>query len=231
MDNTFKLMYGISPKTIRKTCVIMPFDVPGAAALLGVKGMSSGKIFACGDGKDLTLIRSGMSAGFVGDSILWLKDTACHEIFFLGTCGIFQRKPGLDIGTVLTPVRVYPFESFSAIACGHMGEHKPIHADQTLINKAGLDIPRVDCISFASLHEEAKHVNFFRKLGAEAIEMESAAFFTAARKIARASSALLIASDIVGDKDLCFNLSPHNKKSLAEGISQACKAITNFTGI
>ncbi len=231
MDNTFKLIYGISPKSIQKTCVIMPFDIPGAAAALGVTHMTSGKIFSCGQGKNLTLIRSGMSAGFVGDCVLWLKDTPCHEIFFLGTCGIFERKAGLDIGTVLAPVHIYPFESFSAIACGHMDEHKPIRADHTLLNKAGLDIPRVDCVSFASLHEEGKHINLFLKLGAEAIEMECAAFFTAARKISRASSALLVASDIVGDKDLCFNLTPHNKKNLAEGISQACKAIISFNGV
>ncbi len=231
MDNTFKLIYGISPKAIQKTCVIMPFDIPGAAAALGVTGMAQGKVFACGQGKGLTLIRSGMSAGFVGDCVLWLKDTPCHEIFFLGTCGLFQKQPGLDIGTVLAPVHIYPFESFSAIAAGQMSVPKPLHADQTLLNKAGLDIPRVDCVSFASLHEEAKHVQFFQKLGAEAIEMECAAFFTAVRLISRASSALLIASDIVGDKDLCFNLSPHNKKNLAEGISQACKAIISFNGV
>jgi purine-nucleoside phosphorylase len=228
MDTTFKILFGTEADAIQKTCVIMPFNIPKAAEQLGASSMVQGRLFSCGQGKGFTLIRSGMSAGFVGDCVLWLKDTPCQNIFFLGTCGLLQPTGKLDIGSVVTPATIHAFESFSNIVSGKMSTPMPITADQSLIELMNLGIPKVGCISFASLHEETQHISLFKQLGAQVIEMECAAFFTAAKKIHRRASALLIASDIVGDANFCFKLSSENKTSLANGVSQACKIIRNF---
>ncbi|MBF0331986.1 MAG: hypothetical protein HQL17_08650 [Candidatus Omnitrophica bacterium] len=225
MNNIFKTLYGISPKDIQQTVVIMPFDIPKVAGQLGILHMTNGKLFACGQGHGFTLIRSGMSAGFVGDCVLRLKDTPCTKIIFLGTCGLIERKPGLDIGSVVTPGPVHAFESFSEIITGNLKTPTTVHTDMSFVKGK---VPIAGCISFASIHEESKHTHTFRQLGADVVEMECAAFFLAAKHIGRISSALLIISDIIGDENICFKLSDDNKKSLANGVSQACKTIKDI---
>lgn len=229
MDNTFKILFGIDPETVQNTCIIMPFDIPKAAEQLGVKTMSKGRVFAAGQGKGLTLILSGMSAGFVGDCVLWLKDTPCRQILFLGTCGLIHTtKEHLDIGTVLTPGTIHAFESFSDIITGSVKDPEPVEADTSLIKAMKLKLPVCSCVSFASLHEEERYIPMFEQLGADVIEMECSAFFLAARRIQRPASALLVISDILGKILFSSKLSPEDKKSLTDGISQACLSLKKF---
>ena len=229
MDNTFKTLFGIDPATVQKACIIMPFDIPKAAEQLGVKTISKGRVFSTGQGKGLTLIISGMSAGFVGDCVLWLKDTPCEQIFFLGTCGLIHTtKDDLDIGTLLTPGTIHAFESFSDIITGNVKDPEPVEADTSLIKAMKLKIPTCSCVSFASLHEEERYMPLFEQLGADVIEMECSAFFLASRKIQRPASALLVVSDILGKILFSSKLSPDDKKSLTDGISQACVSIKKF---
>ena len=228
MNTTFKTLYGINADTVQKTCIIMPFDIPNAAKQLGVTAMTGGKLFTCGQGQGFTLIRSGMGAGFVGDCVLWLDESPCQNIFFLGTCGLVKKTDDIDIGTLLTPDAIYPLESFSNIITGKMSTPQPIQADHSLLEMISLNIPRKSCVCFPSLHEESKHISFFNQLGADVIEMECAAFFSAAKKIHRRSSALLIISDILGDKNFCFNLSSQQKESLTKGIGQAVGILQDF---
>ena len=225
MNKTFKILYGIEPHDIQPTVVIMPFDIPQATTHLGIPKLTPGRLFAGGQGPGITLIRSGMSAGFVGDCILWLKDTPCKKILFLGTCGLIRHKNDLSIGSVLAPQTVYALESFSAIVTDSVQEPARLPVD----NLFDRTIPPCSCASFASLHEEARYRPTFERLGIDVIEMECSAFFLAASKIDRRAGALLIVSDILGDKDICFNLSAENKKRLAEGINQACATIKNMT--
>lgn len=229
MDNTFKTLFGIAPDTVQKTCIIMPFELPKAAEQLSVTSISKGRVFSAGQGKGLTLILSGMSAGFVGDCVLWLKDTPCEQVLFLGTCGLIHTtKNDLDIGTLLSPGTIHAFESFSDIITGDIKDPEPVEADTTLIKAMELDVPTCPCISFASLHEEERYMHLFEQLGADVIEMECSAFFLAAKRIQRPSSALLVISDILGKVLFSSKLSAEDKKSLTDGISQACMHIRKF---
>ena len=207
----------------------MPFDIPGAMKQLSVPSLNKGKLFSAGQGQGLTLIRSGMSAGFVGDCVLWLEETRCQHIIFLGTCGLIQHKPGLDIGTVVTPSVLFAFESFSALLTEERSLPASFTVQDPLIQNMSWAGPRCVCASFPSLHEEERFLPVFKSLNADVIEMECSAFFQAARRIKRHAAALLVISDILGMKTFCFDLSAEHKKSLANGISQACKIITSFS--
>ncbi len=228
MKSTFETLFGIPTDAVQQTCVIIPFDIPGAAKHLGVPGLKPGKLFSAGQGQGFTLIRSGMGAGFVGDCVLWLGETPCKRIIFLGTCGLIEEKPGLKIGTIITPSTIYPMESFSALMNNEQPLPRPLEIQDQLIQDMSLVGPRCACVSFPSLHEEERFRPLFKKIEADVIEMEAHAFFTAASRIQRQSAALLVISDIMGTGNFCFDLSAENKKNLAEGISQACQAIKNF---
>lgn len=228
MKSTFETLFGLDPRQVQQTCIIIPFDIPGAAKHLEVPGLKPGKLFSAGQGRGLTLIRSGMGAGFVGDCVLWLEETSCKNIIFLGTCGLIEKKADLKIGTVVTPKMIYPMESFSALLNDKQPLPRPLEIRDQLIRDMSLVGPRCVCVSFPSLHEEERFRPLFKKIGADVIEMEAHAFFTAASRIQRQAAAVLIISDIMGTGDFCFNLSAENKKDLAEGISQACQTIKKF---
>ncbi len=220
MSGHVTALFGIAPEKFQKTCIIMPFDIPRAARNLGVAAMTQGRVFSCGQGQGFTLIRSGMGAGFVGDCTLYLAETPCEKILFLGTCGLIRRRDNLDVGSLVIPGTIHAFESFSAIVKGTLNTSEPVQADETLTRT--FPCPRQNCVSFASLHEEEKHIALFDQLDARIIEMECSAFFLACRKIGRASGALLVVADILQEKVFCAALPSSDKKSLTEGISQAC---------
>ncbi|MEI8012525.1 MAG: hypothetical protein WCI27_08640 [Candidatus Omnitrophota bacterium] len=220
MSHHFESLFGIKPGMIQTVCIIMPFNIPRAGRLLGVSTMIEGRIFACGQGDGFTLIRSGMSAGFVGDCALYLEETPCQKVLFLGTCGLIHRQLDLDIGSLVTPVTIHAFESFSAIVTNTLTIQAPLHVDSIFPRE--LKIPCVNAVSFASLHEEEKHLALFDKIRAVAIEMECHAFFLACRNINRTAGALLVISDILQEKTFSSALAPDDKKKLADGINRAC---------
>lgn len=223
MNSHFEALYGIKPASIQSLCVIMPFDIPGVTKELGLSAMTRGRVFACGQGAGFTLIRSGMSAGFVGDCTLYLEETPCRQILFLGTCGLIRHRDDLDIGSLVTPAIIHAFESFSAIVTNTLVLPKPLFADNTLTRT--LPVPGVNVISFASLHEEEKHLALFDQLNAQVIEMECNAFFLACRQIHRPAGAILVIADILQEKTFASSFAAEDKKKLAEGIRQACQWI------
>jgi purine-nucleoside phosphorylase len=228
MNSTFKTLFGIEASAVQRTCVIMPFDMPGVMKELGVDLLHRGKLFSAGTGAGLTLIRSGMGAGFVGDSVLWLEETPCERLWFLGTCGALPGKPGLSIGTVVAPKIIYPFESFSALLAREVARPEPLSVPAPPLSDMSLVGPRCVGASVSSLHEEPRLLPLFQQLGIDVIDMESHAFFVASERIRRPAAALLVISDIVGTPGLCFDLSPEHKKSLLRGSQQAATTIQTF---
>ena len=173
-----------------------------------------------------------MGAGFVGDATLYLEDTPCENIFFLGSCGLVNKTLNLDIGDLVLPTNAFGFESFSDILNNRLQTPIPAQPDawltSELLNTSALHAHPCGCVSFASLHEEEKFLPLFQQVKADVIEMECAAFFGAAKRIQRKAAALLFVSDIPEIKYFHAVLSPEDKKKLANGVSQACKAILAF---
>ena len=190
-------------------------------------------VFASASTNNITIIKTGMSAGFVGDAVLYLQDTACENILFLGSCGLINTGTNLKIGDLILPTAAYPLESFSAIVTGRLEKPEPVYPDQDFMELFRKHIGRIahECpvVSFSSLHEEENHLDLFRELKADAIEMETAALFLAARKAGKKALALLFVSDILGKIRFYEKLSPENKESLSRGAEQASKALKEFT--
>jgi purine-nucleoside phosphorylase len=228
----FKSLFGIDRDTVRKTVLLLPFIPPRTLETLGIKTLSSGLVFSAASSENLTVIKTGTGAGFVGDAVMYLAGAPCQDIIFLGSCGLINRKLGLGIGSLITPSATFSMESFSDILSGRLQEPVSVHPDSGLLNDfievTGLEIQRSGCISFGSLFHEDAFMPVFRRLGVDVIEMECAALFNAARKTGKRALALLYVSDILGEKNFYFELSPEDKKSLANGVSQASQAILKF---
>jgi len=66
----FKSLFGIDRDAIQKTVVLLPFIPAGVLELLGIKKLSSGALFASASTHNITVIRTGTGASFVGDAVL-----------------------------------------------------------------------------------------------------------------------------------------------------------------
>lgn len=229
----FTTLFGIEREKIRKNVLLLPFLPPKTLDIFGLKTLSNGRPFAAASTHSLTIIRTNIGANFVGDALMYLKDTPAENIFFLGSCGLFNKKLVPDIARLLTPTTAYGLESFSDIITNHLSTPPAIHSDSELlrdfIEKTRLDLLSVTCVSFGSLYFEDTHSHIFHDLNADVIEMECAALFHAAKATGKRAIALLYVSDILGEKPFYNELSPAHKKSLADTINQACTAIDLFT--
>jgi len=228
----FAAIFGIEKETIEKNCLLLPFIPPGALKELGVKELSPGAVFSSASVKGLTIVKTGIGASFVGDAVLYLAKTNCKNIFLLGSCGLINNKLGLRVGDLVFPTVAYPFESFTDILTQRIQRPVGAYPDSGLMSdfleSTGLDLHRSACVSFSSLYHEDSFVPVFQRLGADVIEMECAALFHAARKAEKKALALLFISDILSSKPHYETPTPEDKKSLAEGIHQACGAISKF---
>jgi purine-nucleoside phosphorylase len=231
----FTAIFGMDKDKVEKNCLLLPFLPAGVLKELGIKELTPGAVFSSASVKGLTVIKTGIGANFVGDAVLYLAKTNCENIFFFGSCGLINNKLGLRIGDLVFPTVAYPFESFTDILTQRIQKPLGSYPDSGLMSgfleSTGLDLHRSACVSFASLYHEDNFVPVFQRLGADVIEMECAAFFHAARKAEKKALALLYISDILSSKPLYQTPSPEDKKSLANGVSQACQAIGKFCSL
>ncbi len=229
----FQSLFGIPRESVRKNCLLLPFLPPKTLEVFGIKTLNRGTVFSSANTDNITVIKTGIGAGFVGDAVLYLQGTACQNIFFLGSCGLINKEKGLKIGDLILPGAAYGFESFSDIVDNRIQVPVAAHPDEGLYSRflqaSGATAHACPVVSFASLHEEEKHMGLFRELNADVIEMECAALFLAARKAGKKALALLFISDILEETRFFEELSSANKKSLSAGAEQAAKMIRMFT--
>lgn len=224
MDH-FKSLFGIAREAVRETVVLLPFVPPGVLDQLGVARLDSGALFASASSSTLTVIRTGAGASFIGDATLYLSGTAARRVILLGSCGLINKKLGLGLGDLVVPATAYAMESFSDILMDRTSPPAAIHPAPLLLDSLSPFSPRLCCVSFGSLYLEEQHLSTFKKLGADIIDMECAALFHAAQRINKDAAAILFISDIPGERPFYAFPSPADKKSLANGISQACLSI------
>ncbi|MBF0595444.1 MAG: hypothetical protein HQL22_10835 [Candidatus Omnitrophica bacterium] len=228
----FRQLFGIDQGSVQPNCLLLPFLPPGALAVLGISKLSRGSVFSSASIKGLTIILTGIGAGFVGDAVLYLNQTPCQNIFFVGSCGLINNEKGLKVGDLVLPSVAFSIESFSDILNDRIQEPVTVSPDLALhsyfLKTMTISIDTGACVSFGSLHEEERFVPLFRKLHADVIDMECAAFFLAAHKTNKKALALIFISDILLKIRFFETMSPENKKRLSAGAEQAVAAIKNF---
>jgi purine-nucleoside phosphorylase len=222
----------------------MPFVPKGVLQEFGVNRLSRGGLYGAGNGEFCTLFHTRMGPSFTGDAVLYLSDTPCRELYFLGTCGLLRRTPGIKIGSLVSPSRCYAQESFTSLLSDPTSTGIATSPDlllyQELINFGGAEdskysgnrladscsgdlqaanhgpadggaatsavspahrmfIEEVTGISAGSLKLQPEKIGEWRERGVQVVDLESAAFFAAARRIERSAAALMVVSDIVGE--------------------------------
>lgn len=231
--SNFKTLFGIESSVIQKTCVVVPYLMPGILKALGIEGLKKGKLYATANADAFTFMKAGIGTLLVGDAILYLEETNCQEIIYFGSCGLVQETGQLTIGSLVCPKACLSFESFTDTILRHTNKITTQYPDQTLFqpfltHDPGQKIQPVIGMSIGSLKCEESYKEFFGEKGIEVIDMECSAFFSAAQYIKRKAVALLYVTDVIGKKSFFEPLELQDKLQIDHAIQTACKVIRSF---
>lgn len=228
----FEALFGITPSRIKKNCILMPCLPRGMLSLLGLNKSARGKLYAAYQGENFTLIHTGIGASFLGDAVLYLKNTPAKNLILFGSCGLIKARKGVTLASLVSPAKAYNLESFSRLLFKKF-KSEISYPDKGLYGKL-LDFSQLikqgDCATLGSLKLEEENIPFFTAKNIPFVEMECAAFFNAAKYAGKKAAALFYVSDIVKHKPFYKKLSPRDNNaicaSLANAASVLCKFIT-----
>ncbi|MFA6218076.1 MAG: hypothetical protein WDL87_10550 [Candidatus Omnitrophota bacterium] len=233
MENKFEVLFGIKNTDVKRNCILMPLLAKDTLSTLGIEKFKRGKLYSAGNTKHFTLIVTGMGAGFVGDAVLYLKDTPACKVLLLGSCGLVSAKPGFDIGSLVSPVKSFSQESFAGMLSKQ--EYKNISflpdndLSQLLLEAgSGLGIKKVQCSTVSSLKLEEERVDLLSADGIDVVDMESSAFFSAASHAGLKAAALFYVSDIIGEKPWYRALGPLDKEALFVSMKKSLLFVRTF---
>lgn len=226
-------VFGIKKSEIRKTCVLAPVISKDLIAKLNIPNFARTNFYACGSNEHVTLIHTLMGASFVGDAVLHLAETPCERLILFGSCGLVTSAPSLKLGTIVTPFESYAMESFSDLLNNEKKQVDSFAADNDFLNKflyclRKENIPSVRCASFGSLVLEEKHKDFLLEENIQVLDMESSAFFFAAKHTHKKAVALFYITDILRDKPVFKPLSDKDQSLVTQSRSQAIDYLVTF---
>ena len=187
--------------------------------------------------KDFTFIYTGLGSAFLGDAVLYLKDSPCQNLILFGACGLTAQTKELKIGSIVSPGECYAWESFSDNLFKESHNLKLSYPDKDLLNKLTVPhswgIKRVRGATLGSVNLELENLNVLKEKGIEAVDMECSAFFNAAQFIKRKAVSMLYATDIIDEKSVYAPFSPDERrlvhaarKKTADILKHFCKELT-----
>ncbi len=189
--------------------VLLPGD-PGRALLLAQALLEAPKMFnhhrglwgysgTAADGRPLTIQSTGMGGPSAAIVISELIELGARRLLRVGTCGAIDGS--LSLGELLIATAAIPEDGTSRA----LGAASPVAADEDLLahlraaaGRTGPDLPEGVVVSTDLFYDPRPDVEQrWRRDGAVAVEMETAALFTLAARHEIEAASLLIVSDVL----------------------------------
>lgn len=226
----FKNIFGIDSGEVQEKCVLVPCLGKDLLASFGVDNPVRGKIYACAQGKDFTLIHARVGTFFVGDVVLYLRETPCRQVFLFGSCG---SAGALNIGQLVMPVKCFARESFSALLHDKDKPWPVFYSDDYLCGsfQKGLKdhhVDKVTCMTLSSLKLEEGLSDQFKDNSVDVVDMECSAFFAAASKVGLPAMGLFYVADVLIKKPFYADLTEPDKQAMKAGMVNGIKALCVF---
>ncbi|MDR0977992.1 MAG: hypothetical protein LBL71_03030 [Endomicrobium sp.] len=219
----FKTFFAIDKKDIQRNCIICQnYDL----SLFSNK-ISNGFFVKCANTANATVIA--LKNNFLaGDTILYLKNTICENIFLFGSCGGCN---GRDYGDMLIVDKAYNFESFSDM----LNSREEINWQQTtqhLYNafsakNAHTALIKTNTACVSSLLLERNFLKWFKEKQISITDMESSIVLSAAKHINKNAIILTYVADIIG-QELQIKINIKNKQKIAFSRKKLSQCLTEF---
>lgn len=210
--SSFQSLFGVPAETIQSTCILTPFLPKALRTALALPPLKNGNPYATAQGNRFSLIRTQIGAPYVGDAVLYLKETRCKNIIFVGACGALPSV-GLTIGNLIVPADALALESFCQLLTHSSLHPLKITANasmhQQFIEMTPTLLARpMHAASLGSIHLETNYISYLKDYHIDVVDMECAAFLHAATSIHRPAIALLYITDILSQTSP-FDITQH----------------------
>ena len=225
--SSFKKLFSVDAGQIKEDVVITPFlDLEYFARNKGSR-MSKGFLFQVLSEKHYSVIKTGVNSAFVGDCVVYLKDSPCRRLYFIGSCGIVSD---FNIGDLIVVEKALAWDSFSQI----LNKETPVKficAQKGLMQKflnLNKDVKRANLASLGSLSLQEQLRPLLRKNNVDIVDMEVSSFLSAASYFKLEGLALLYATDIIDNKQFFRVLGEQEKKIIKFSRQRAISLICDF---
>ncbi|MFH0886862.1 MAG: hypothetical protein V1843_01715 [bacterium] len=203
--------------TIREKVIISPILYP---KVIGDKGERTPLNYTIGNADDFTYIKCGIGPNHIGDLTLMLGKTACKQSYLVGTVGAVSEK--LNIGDVFIADSATDGEGFSAWLKGiNINQaYEPSKASSTSLKKLFPNSSSGKILTIGSLLAHNKE----NITGFDAVDMESSAFFSAAKQAGIEAAGIYIVSDLPLKQPL-FQTTADQQAMIKIKLNEILKAI------
>lgn len=221
----FKDFFGINQTSIKKNCIIcQTYDAP----LFSDK--TNNGFFVKTAETDNAIIIALKNNFLAGDTVLYLKDTSCENIFLFGSCG---GCGDIESGDIVMIEKAFNFESFSQML-KEPQERSFSSSSEKLLSSFYEKNPYQDLIKtnsacVSSLMLEAKYLDWFKSNGVNALDMESSIVLSAAKGIGKNAICVMYVADHIEKSPLGTKLNAAIKKQIAKARTNLAKMLINFT--
>jgi purine-nucleoside phosphorylase len=231
-----RLLFKVEPGEINEDLIIAPFWEPRIFEGL-VEGMQFLSAANCrrlwnlsAGGRKISYLLSGIGSPVVLDAVFALSCTPCKRIIFIGAAGALDAA--MELGDIIIPEYSVSGDGASRYVSSRRVEESDCYGQryypdpglfglirsvtESAAREQGIPWHTGRTFSVDTIFAEFGHLEEFRQLGCDSIEMESAAFFKAAQVSGIRAGAVFIVSDNVYRKKQVYTRTPAD----AERINQ-----------
>jgi nucleoside phosphorylase len=215
----FKTFFGVNQQYIKQNCIICQ----NSDVSLFSNKVLNGLFVKLANVRDITVIA--LKNNFLaGDTVLYLQDTVCKNIFLFGSCGGCSY---IKHGDLVMIDKAYNLESFSSMLNFDKDLQYSQASKELFCNfykkNTNKNLIRTNSACVASLYLETKFLNWFKEKEILAVDMESSIILSAAKAIKRKAVCLMYVTDLLAGASIL-----DNDKSLKQKIANSRKELSKM---
>ena len=225
---TFQKLFSIDPKQIKQDVIITPFLSPNLFKQKPDATSKKGLFFEVLSEEKFSVVRCGMGTVFVADAVLYLRQTRCKRVYFLGSCGSVSS---LALGDVVVAQKAFAYESFTEIINNkfpktNVGPDKELIRSFQKYNKGKYKEATLATVCSLCLEEE--RVFPFKKNNIQAVDLEVSAFYSAAKYSGLSALAILYVTDVVKEKPFYRKFTTGESELIRDSRTQAISMLCRY---
>lgn len=224
---TFQKLFAIDPRDIRQDVIITPFLNLEYFSQDNKNKISRGFLFEVLNGEFFSVIKTGIGASFVGDAVMYLKQTKAKRVYFIGSCGAVSN---LEIGDLGLVDKALNLESFSNILNKDIS-HSFIDSRNNLYRRflqSNNNVKRLNLASVGSLSLQENILPLLKKCDVNIVDMEASSFLCASKFLRFSNLALLYVTDIILTKPFYRDLTNRERTVIQQARQKAISLICDF---
>lgn len=225
--NAFLKLFGTNPKEIKEDVIITPFLNLEYFRISDNNKINKGFLFEVLREKYFSVVRANVGASFVGDSVVYLRDTHCKRVYFIGSCAAVSN---FDLGDLVIVDKVLAWESFSEMI-GRCPSHFFMQAENNLYKsflESNKDVRKAKAATLGSLSLQEKVLPLLKKQKINVVDMEVSSFISAVKYFKLPGLALLYVTDIIATKPFFRDSSKEERKIIQDSRQRTISLICNF---